>query len=175
MCSIQAENDHKVRVQHDRPTGSRNRNILRTLTSPSRTKLGAENRISAPVYGSIETTCVRKGQPTTFCSACSRSKKGINTYLTDESRWHLGSRVGLVLLAVGIGLLGGGIIAYLTGAMTIADVSRDCRVLGGPCPAGEGETLRTGQNEELGGAASIVAGLELTVLGFGIGVRTKRP
>src|SRR5437899_623026 len=68
-----------------------------------------------------------------------------------------------------------GIIAYLTGAMTIADVSRDCRVLGGPCPAGEGETLRTGQNEELGGAASIVAGLVLTVLGFGIGVRTKRP
>jgi len=86
----------------------------------------------------------------------------------------LASRLGLVFLAVGIGLLGGGIIAYLTGAMTIADVSRDCRVLGGPCPAGEGETLRTGQSEELGGAASIVGGLILTVLGSGIGVRPKQ-
>jgi len=86
----------------------------------------------------------------------------------------LGSRLGLVLLAVGIGLLGGGIIAYLTGAMTIADVSRDCRVLGGPCPAGEGETLRMGQSEELGGATSVVAGLILTVLGLGIGVRPKQ-
>ncbi len=87
----------------------------------------------------------------------------------------MGSRLGLVLLAVGIGLLGGGIIAYLTGAMMIADVSRDCRVLGAPCPAGEGGTLRTGQSEELGGSASIVAGLILTVFGSGIGVRPKQP
>src|SRR5207245_9626222 len=40
-CSGQAENDHKVRDQYGRPTGSRNRNILRTLTSLFRTKLGA--------------------------------------------------------------------------------------------------------------------------------------
>ncbi len=81
---------------------------------------------------------------------------------------------GIVLLSVGIGLLGGGIIAYLTGAMTIADVSRDCRVLGGPCPSGESDTLRTGQTEEFGGAASIVGGLMLSVLGAGIRVRPKQ-
>ncbi len=91
------------------------------------------------------------------------------------ARRHLFRWIGLILLAVGIGLFGGGILAYLTGAMTIADVSRDCRVLGGPCPAGEGETLRAGQTEELGGAASIVSGLILSVLGWGIGLRPKQP
>ncbi len=53
-------------------------------------------------------------------------------------------------------------------------VSYSCRVQGGPCPSGEGDTLRSGQIEEFWGAASIVAGVVLSVLGLGMGVRSKR-
>ncbi len=64
----------------------------------------------------------------------------------------------ITILAVGMGLLAAGVIAYATGVMTVGEVSYPCRVQGGPCPSSEGDTLRSGQTEELGGAASIVAG-----------------
>ncbi len=80
----------------------------------------------------------------------------------------------IVILAVGTGLLAAGIIAYLTGVMTVGAVSYACRVQGIPCPEREGATLSMGQMEELWGAVSIVAGTVLSVLGLGTRIRSKQ-
>ena len=80
----------------------------------------------------------------------------------------------IIILAVGMGLLAAGVIAYSTGVMTVAEVSYPCRVQGGPCPSSEGDTLRNGQLEEFWGATSIVIGVVLSVLGLGMGVRSKQ-
>jgi len=80
----------------------------------------------------------------------------------------------IVILAVGTGLLAAGVIAYLTGVMTVNAVSYACRVQGIPCPEGEGATLSMGQMEELWGAVSIVAGAVLAVLGLGSRIRPTR-
>jgi len=80
----------------------------------------------------------------------------------------------IVVLAVGTGLLVAGILAYLTGVMTVGAVSYACRVQGIPCPSGEGATLSMGQMEELWGAVSIVAGAILSVLGLGTRIRSTR-
>jgi len=80
----------------------------------------------------------------------------------------------IVILAIGTGLLAAGIIAYLTGVMTVGAVSYACRVQGIPCPEREGATLSMGQMEELWGAVSIVAGTVLSVLGLGTRIRSNQ-
>ncbi|MBI3841197.1 MAG: hypothetical protein HY297_04495 [Thaumarchaeota archaeon] len=75
----------------------------------------------------------------------------------------------ILLLAIGVGLFAAGVVSYWTGMNTLGDVSVACKVLGGPCPSGEADTLRIAQMEELGGGASIAIGLVLMVLGWGLG------